>query len=127
MLKVIDKVINKTKYKFEFIDLGGGIGISYKKRKKIKIYNHYNYSNAFYLRLEVNDKPGVLSNITKELAKNKISIERLIQIPDKKNKKASIIIITHENIEKNFKNLLTHLTSNKFVLKKPTFIRIEII
>ena len=34
MLKVIEKVINKTKYKFEFIDLGGGIGVSYKKNNK---------------------------------------------------------------------------------------------
>ena len=29
MLKVIDKIIIKTKHKFEFIDLGGGMGISY--------------------------------------------------------------------------------------------------
>ena len=33
MLKVINRVINKTGYKFEFIDLGGGIGISYEKKK----------------------------------------------------------------------------------------------
>ena len=72
-------------------------GIAYNKRKTIKNYNYNNYSNAFYLRLEVNDKPGVLSYITKSLAKNKISIERVIQIPDKKNKKASIVIITHKS------------------------------
>tara|TARA_Y100000590_G_scaffold468835_1_gene653377 strand:+ start:2760 stop:3974 length:1215 start_codon:yes stop_codon:yes gene_type:complete len=34
MLKVIERVINKTNYKFEFIDLGGGIGISYQKNSK---------------------------------------------------------------------------------------------
>ena len=45
--------------------------------------------------------------------------------PNKKNKKATIIIITHENFEKNFNNLISNLTKNKFVLKKPTFIRIE--
>ncbi len=99
-------------------------GISYKKRKKIKIYNHYNYSNAFYLRLEVNDKPGVLSNITKELAKNKISIERLIQIPDKKNKKASIVIITHKSKEINYMKCLKLIKKNHNVLKTPTIIRL---
>ena len=45
--------------------------------------------------------------------------------PNKKKKGASIIIITHENLEKNFKGLLINLNRNKFVIKKPTFIRIE--
>ena len=42
MLKVIDKLIKKTNYIFEFIDLGGGMGISYEKNNKklnFKIYN----------------------------------------------------------------------------------------
>ena len=66
-----------------------------------------------------------MSSITKIFAKNKISIKNLIQIPDRKNKKASVVIITHENLEKNFNNLLANLYKNKFVLKKPIFIRIE--
>jgi len=66
-----------------------------------------------------------LSSITKNFANNKISIKNLIQNPDKKNKKASIIIITHKNLEKNYKNLFLDLVKNKFVLRKPIFIRIE--
>ena len=31
MLKVIQKIIDKTKFKFEYIDLGGGMGVDYKK------------------------------------------------------------------------------------------------
>ena len=77
------------------------------------------------MRLEVNDKPGVLSSITKIFAKYKISIMNLVQLPDKTNKKASIIIITHESYEKNFSKLISSLIKNKFVLHKPTFIRIE--
>ena len=71
------------------------------------------------------DQPGVLSSITKIFTKNKISIKNLIQKPNKKSRKASIIIITHESIEKNYKSLLLNLIKNKFVVKKPTFIRIE--
>ena len=78
-----------------------------------------------YLRIEVKDQSGVLSSITKSFALNKISIKNLIQIPDKKNKRASIIIITHKSLEKNYKKLLSALFKNKFVIKKPTFIRIE--
>jgi len=100
-------------------------GISYSSRKKISKFNILNHLCSAYLRIEVKDLPGVLSSITKIFAKNKISIKNLIQKPNKKNKKASIIIITHENLEKNFNSLLINLVKNKFVLKKPTFIRIE--
>ena len=100
-------------------------GISAKVRKKISKFNILNHICSSYLRIEVKDKPGVLSSITKIFAKNKISIKNLIQNPDKKNKKATIIIITHENSEKNFHYLTLNLSKNKFVLKKPTLIRIE--
>ena len=100
-------------------------GIPNKKRKKINFYDKNQYSNSLYLRFEVKDKPGVLSSITKIFTRHKISIKNLIQRPDKKNKKASIIIITHKNLEKNYINLLSNLSKNKFILKKPTFVRIE--
>ena len=34
MLNVIEKVINKSKFNFEYIDLGGGMGIDYGKNNK---------------------------------------------------------------------------------------------
>ena len=100
-------------------------GVSSKSRKKISKFDILKHACSSYLRIEVKDQPGVLSSITKNFAKNKISIKNLIQNPDKKNKKASIIIITHKNFEKNFNSLLSDILKNKFVLKKPTFIRIE--
>ena len=100
-------------------------GVSYFLRKKINTFNILNHKCSSYLRIEVNDLSGVLSSITKIFAKNKISIKNLIQTPNRKNKTASIAIITHKNLEKNFNKLLLNLTRNKFVLKKPTFIRIE--
>jgi len=100
-------------------------GIPFSKRKKVIYYNKNQHSNSMYLRFEVRDKPGVLSSITKIFAKNKISIKNLIQKPNKKSKKASIIIITHKNLEKNYNNLLSNLFKNKFILTKPTYIRIE--
>ena len=99
-------------------------GTPFSKRKKVNSYNKDKYSNSLYLRFEVKDKPGVLSSITKIFAKNKISIKNLIQMPNKKNQKASVIIITHENFEKNYINLLKNLSKNKFVIGKPIFIRI---
>jgi len=100
-------------------------GISYKKKKKLTKFDILKHASSSYLRIEVQDLPGVLSSITKIFAKNRISIKNLIQNPDKKNKKASIVIITYKNLEKNYKNLFLNLVKNKFVLKKPIFIRIE--
>ena len=42
MLKVVDRIIKKTKHKFEFIDLGGGMGISYDNNNKKLNYKKYN-------------------------------------------------------------------------------------
>ena len=99
-------------------------GVSYNKRKIIKNYDLNKYSNSLYLRFEVRDKPGVLSQITKVLARFNISIDRLIQIPDHKNKRASIVIITHKANELNYSKCLNLLKKNKNILKNPTLIRL---
>ena len=99
-------------------------GISNSKRKKVKILNNNDYTNSLYLRFEVKDKPGVLSSITNRLAKFKISVKRLIQTPDKKNNKATIVIITHKTTEINFRNCLSIFKKNKNILKFPTLIRL---
>ena len=99
-------------------------GIPSNKRKKIRSYDKNLNFNSLYLRFEVKDKPGVLSQITKQLAKYKISIARLIQNPDHKRKTASIIIITHKAKEQNSNKCLKSFKSNKNVLKSPTLIRL---
>ena len=99
-------------------------GVSSSKRKKVKILNNNDYINSFYLRFEVKDKSGVLSSITNRLAKFKISVKRLIQTPDKKNNKATIVIITHKTTEINFRNCLSIFKRNKNILKFPTLIRL---
>ena len=100
-------------------------GVSYYSRKKIKSFNILQHTCSSYIRLEVKDKPGVLSSITKIFSKNKISIKNLIQVPNKIKKNASIVIITHSSSERNFQKVLFNLKKNKFINKYPTFIRIE--
>ena len=99
-------------------------GISVSKLKSLKHYNVNNYTNSLYLRFEVKDKPGVLSQITNRLAKYNISVKRIIQTPDKKNNKATIVIITHKTSELNCKKCLSIFKFNKNILKTPTLIRL---
>ena len=105
----------ETKYPF---------GLPSNKKKSIKPFNSDNYVNSLYLRFEVNDKPGVLSLITNRLAKYKISIKRIIQTPDKKKRKATIVIITHKTSEINIRNCLSIFKKKKNILKFPTLIRL---
>ena len=99
-------------------------GIPFAQLKALKSYNINNYTNSLYLRFEVRDRPGVLSQITNRLAKYKISVKRLIQTPDKKTNKATIVIITHKTSEINSKNCLSIFKKNKNILKTPTLIRV---
>ena len=50
MLKAVDKIINKAKFNFEYIDLGGGMGISYKKNQKKLDYKKYKSAIEKFLR-----------------------------------------------------------------------------
>ena len=105
-------------------DVKNPFGIPSNKRKKIKPFNNNDYKNSLYLRFEVKDKPGVLSLITKRLAKFKISIKRIIQTPDKKNNRATIVIITHKTNELNSRKCLEIFNKNKFIIRFPTLIRL---
>jgi homoserine dehydrogenase len=105
-------------------NLKNPFGISSYKRKKIKVLNNDYYANSLYLRFEVKDKSGVLSNITNRFSKFKISVKRIIQTPDKKNKKATIVIITHKTTEINAKRCLSIFKKDTNILKFPTLIRL---
>ena len=50
MLNVVDKIIIKTKHKFKFIDLGGGMGISYDDNSKKLNYGKYNSAIKKFLK-----------------------------------------------------------------------------
>ena len=50
MLKVISDVIKKSKFNFEYVDLGGGMGIKYTKSSKSLDYKKYNKSIKKFLQ-----------------------------------------------------------------------------
>ncbi len=50
MLNVVSKILNKTKHKFKFIDLGGGMGISYYDNSKKLNYSKYNIAIKKFLK-----------------------------------------------------------------------------
>jgi len=99
--------------------------ISNKERKKLKFDPIDQRLFSAYLRFEVIDKPGVLSNITNIFSKNKISIKRLIQNPDKNKKSSSIIIITHKSKDIYLKKTIKEVARKNYMKRSPKLIRID--
>ena len=98
--------------------------ISSKERKNLNYSNISERIFSAYLRFEVIDKPGVLSKITNIFSKNKVSIKRLIQNPNRSKKFSSIIIITHNSKDKSLIKILKQTEKKPYITKKPKLIRI---
>ena len=99
--------------------------LSSEERKLLRFENINERLFSAYFRFEVVDKPGVLSNITSIFSKNKVSIKRLIQNPNKNKKISSIMIITHTAKDKNLNKVLKEILKRKYIKRKPKLIRIE--
>tara|TARA_Y100001970_G_scaffold256201_1_gene333672 strand:+ start:4719 stop:5933 length:1215 start_codon:yes stop_codon:yes gene_type:complete len=89
MLKVVDNIIKKNNFKFEYIDLGGGMGISYFDDKKKLNYLKYNQIIKKFLKknkCKIILEPG--RSITGSMG---ILISKIIYI--KENKSKNFIIL----------------------------------
>ena len=80
---------------------------------------------SVYLRLDVKDTHGILSDVTKVMAKNQVSVKRLIQNPTINKKNASIVIVTHEAKSSSISAVLSILKKKNYIINIPKIIRIE--
>ena len=89
MLKVVDSVIKRSKYEFEYIDLGGGMGISYDNNSKKLDYKKYNIEIKKFLK---NYKSKIIFEPGRSIVGNVGSlISKVIYI--KENEKKDFIIL----------------------------------
>ncbi len=73
------------------------LGVPVKNLADITISNIADVSSAWYLRLEADDKPGVMASITQRLSEHGIGIESLIQKPESARlSRVPVIILTDE-------------------------------
>ncbi|MBP8267682.1 MAG: homoserine dehydrogenase, partial [Zoogloea sp.] len=81
---------------------------------------------SYYLRLRVQDKPGVLADVTRILADQSISIDAMLQRePEEGESQTDIIILTHLTIEKNMNAAIAKVESLDSVTGKVTRLRLE--
>jgi homoserine dehydrogenase len=81
---------------------------------------------SYYLRMRVDDKPGVLADITRILADRDISIDAMIQKePPEGEDQTDIILLTHRSIEKRVVDAIARIEALPTVRGKVVRIRLE--
>nr|WP_315468287.1 homoserine dehydrogenase [uncultured Undibacterium sp.] len=81
---------------------------------------------SYYLRMRVEDKPGVLADVTKILAEFSISIDAMLQKePAEGESRTDIIMLTHQTQEKNVDAAITRIEALASVTGKVTKLRLE--
>ncbi len=81
---------------------------------------------SYYLRMRVEDKPGVLADITRILADQHISIDAMIQRePDEGEEQTDIIMLTHKTREKNIDAAIGKIEGLSVVKGVVTRLRLE--
>ena len=81
---------------------------------------------SYYLRMHVEDKPGVLADITRILADSSISIEALIQKEAAEGEThTDIILLTHQTVERNANAAIAKIEALPVVQGKVTKLRME--
>ena len=81
---------------------------------------------SYYLRMRVQDRPGVLADVTRILADSKISIDAMVQKePEAGQSRVDIVMLTHLAIEKNVNAAMAKIEKLRTVVGKVTRIRLE--
>ncbi|MDB5816211.1 MAG: hom, partial [Rhodocyclales bacterium] len=81
---------------------------------------------AYYLRMRVEDKPGVLADITRVLADNAISIDAMLQKePAEGEAQTDLIVLTHRTIEGQANLAITTIEALSTVVGSVKRIRLE--
>lgn len=92
----------------------------------IPILSPDSFKSAYYLRLNAEDKPGVLADVTKILADHQISIEAIIQKEPLANETAvPIIMLTQITLEKELNAAIAEIEALLTVTGKVNRIRLE--
>ena len=80
---------------------------------------------AYYLRLMVVDRPGVIADVTAVLRDLGVSLELMLQRGRAPGEAVPVVLVTHETQESAMREAVTRIAALGAVLEAPTMIRIE--
>ncbi|GIP01471.1 MULTISPECIES: homoserine dehydrogenase [Paenibacillus] len=93
------------------------------KPKKLKTDEQIMYKN--FILLHVDDKAGVLAQITQVFAEYNVSLESVVQQPNEHNPDAEIIIVTHNASKANMDEVLNHFEGLEVIRRIKSVYRVE--
>lgn len=91
---------------------------------KRKVENIDQVETRYYLRMLVNDEPGVLASIAQAFGENAVSIATVMQ-KDVCGDKAEIVMVTHRVAERNFRRAIETIAGLPVVAQVNNWIRVE--
>ncbi|AYB45789.1 homoserine dehydrogenase [Paenibacillus lautus] len=93
------------------------------KPKKLKTDEQIMYKN--FILLHVDDKAGVLAQITQVFAQYNVSLESVVQQPNEHNPDAEIIIVTHNASKASMDEVLNHFEGLEVIRRIKSVYRVE--
>ena len=89
MVNQVDRLLQKVKFKFDYIDFGGGMGIQYKKNSQKLNYKKYNRSINIFLK---KNKVKIIFEPGRSIIGNTgVLLTKVIYIKESKNRKFVIL------------------------------------
>jgi homoserine dehydrogenase len=83
------------------------------------------YAGAYYLRLMVVDRPGVIADVAGALRDSGVSLESMLQHGRAPGEAVPIVLVTHETKESQMRLAIDRIERLDSVLERPSVIRIE--
>ena len=84
-----------------------------------------NHKGAYYIRLMVIDRPGVMAEVTAALRDEQVSVEALLQRGRNPGDVVPVVLTTHETEEAAMRRTLARIGEFDSVIEAPRMIRIE--
>ena len=90
--------------------------------KNIPVKNIDDTESKYFMRMQVDDRPGVLASVASVLGNTDVGIDRVIQ-KTKKGNTAELVVITDSVLERNFKDALAIFKSMAMIREISSVIR----
>ena len=100
----------------------GAAGAALSSAPSVPMSSHV---GAYYLRLMVVDRPGVIADVTAILRDMGVSLESMLQRGRSPGEAVPVVLVTHETKESAMRAALDRIGALPTVMEEPTLIRIE--
>ena len=100
-------------------------GVPVEKLAKLPAAPMSSRCGAYYVRLMVVDRPGVIADIAADMRDNNVSMEQFIQRGRAPGEAVPLVLTTHDTNEESMQKALASVAARDAVVEPPRMIRIE--